>query len=726
MFKWSAPAAKTGKAELRFQKGLFVGKHYATNEFLMMTHAGVFPSRTVKRLPMELQVDGALVLAARGLPWDATPARPARMAPMPARAVPIEEGVTTTERNLGTGRDGTVVLAQPSASELLPQPMSLPEEVAETMHDDDEVAVPKRRREESQDQEDAQPTGAQKRPAETPLAVLADEAEAEKERMVAAVETGKDELHEMEEQVIGEDIDELLEGQETSEADLEEQEQAKRKELENMWEKFGVFHLEDPSALTSDYKRLTCRWVIQKRGAAWRCRIVAREFKFQDLERAGLFTVGATVTCGRLVNLWATKNKMAKVYIILLPEIVDWLRDEKGIDASGKVGVLDRKLYGERDGSVAFGDLYASTLTDGGFERNSCQPQFYLHREWDVVAEVHRDDIHAAGTPQGLHYLRECVSKSVAMKWSEVMQPGEKEVKYQFLKNFFVLVPGGSFIQPHPKYAEDILKSLGMTDCAPQPTPITSQRLPEDADDPLGPEEAKVYRHCVSVCRFLRNYRPDLDFAVKELRHALQSPSAADMRRLKRLARYLKHSEYFGVWTDEREPISEVNIYSVDTDWAGDRVNRKSTSSCHVFVGGALLYDSSKLQSIHALSSGEAELYGAVGATCPAILIGRVLSWMVNRELPLVLHVDSKVAKAMIERQGVGAVRHLAVKALWLQAMCKRGELMVKKVPGEFNSSDVGTKVLAAPRFCALLNRMGVKIMNATAVPEMQIKELRV
>eukprot|EP00971_Amphidinium_carterae_P052156 1026888-Amphidinium_carterae.1 len=67
MFKWSAPSSKIGKAELRFQKGLFVGKHYATNEFLMMTHAGVFPSRTVKRLPLESQVDGALVLAARGL-----------------------------------------------------------------------------------------------------------------------------------------------------------------------------------------------------------------------------------------------------------------------------------------------------------------------------------------------------------------------------------------------------------------------------------------------------------------------------------------------------------------------------------------------------------------------------------------------------------------------------------------------------------------------------------
>eukprot|EP00971_Amphidinium_carterae_P169448 3357096-Amphidinium_carterae.1 len=419
--------------------------------------------------------------------------------------------------------------------------------------------------------------------------------------MIAAIASGQDELHEAEEFALEGDVDDLLEQEaEISEQDLEEQRLAKHKELENMWEKFGVFHLEDPSQLTSDFKRLTCRWVIQKRGDAWRCRIVAREFKFQDPDRAGLFTVGSTVTCSRLLNLWATKNRMArmtgdatnayfhtpqnrKVYIVLLPDAVDWLRDEKGIDAQGKVGVLDRKLYGERDGSVAFGDLYAATLADGGFERNECQPQFYLHRGWRVVAEVHQDDIHAAGTPEGLRYLQGRVSMSVAMKWSDVMLPGHGGVKYQFLKNYFVLVPGGSFIQPHPKYADDVLRSLNMSQCGPQTTPITSQRAPEDAEDLLDLTEAKLYRHCVSVCRFLRNYRPDLDYTVKELSHALQNPSAADMRRLKRLARYLQHSRFFGLWMDEGEDIEDLNIFS-DTDWAGDKVNRKSTSSCHVYA----------------------------------------------------------------------------------------------------------------------------------------------
>eukprot|EP00971_Amphidinium_carterae_P181768 3606303-Amphidinium_carterae.1 len=147
------------------------------------------------------------------------------------------------------------------------------------------------------------------------------------------------------------------------------------------------------------------------------------------------------------------------------------------------------------------------------------------------------------------------------MKWSDVMLPGQGGVKYQFLKNYFVLVPGGSFIQPHPKYADDVLRSLNMFECGPQTTPITSQRTPEDAEDLLDLTEAKLYRHYVRVCRFLRNYRPDLDYTVKELSHALQNPSAADMRRLKRLARYRQHSRFFGLWADEEEDVEDLNIF---------------------------------------------------------------------------------------------------------------------------------------------------------------------
>eukprot|EP00971_Amphidinium_carterae_P169449 3357096-Amphidinium_carterae.2 len=88
------------------------------------------------------------------------------MAPLPAKAVAVEEGATATEENLGTGKDSTVVLAKPSASEQLPAQSLLPEEIEEAM---DETDLARKR----QREEEFAPSSSQKRAAETPLEDLA-------------------------------------------------------------------------------------------------------------------------------------------------------------------------------------------------------------------------------------------------------------------------------------------------------------------------------------------------------------------------------------------------------------------------------------------------------------------------------------------------------------------------------------------------------------------------
>ena len=66
---------------------------------------------------------------------------------------------------------------------------------------------------------------------------------------------------------------------ELTEKDLELQLEGMEHELDQM-ESFGVFTLErkdDPEY--KDHLKLTIRWVKQRRGPEWRCRLVAREFK---------------------------------------------------------------------------------------------------------------------------------------------------------------------------------------------------------------------------------------------------------------------------------------------------------------------------------------------------------------------------------------------------------------------------------------------------------------
>ena len=60
-------------------------------------------------------------------------------------------------------------------------------------------------------------------------------------------------------------------------------------------------------------------------------------------------------------------------------------------------------------------------------------------------------------------------------------------------------------------------------------------------------------------------------------------------------------------------------------------------------------------------------------------------------ELPLELRTDASAARGVILRQGVGKVRHLQVKQLWLQENVAAGELTTVNIPRAENCADALT-----------------------------------
>ena len=52
-------------------------------------------------------------------------------------------------------------------------------------------------------------------------------------------------------------------------------------------------------------------------------------------------------------------------------------------------------------------------------------------------------------------------------------------------------------------------------------------------------------------------------------------------------------------------------------------------------------------------------------------------------------------SKSMLERAGVGKVRHLSCRILWAQQLTKQGEVTLLKISTTYNLSDLGTKGLS-------------------------------
>ena len=107
------------------------------------------------------------------------------------------------------------------------------------------------------------------------------------------------------------------------------------------------------------------------------------------------------------------------------------------------------------------------------------------------------------------------------------------------------------------------------------------------------------------------------------------------------------------------------------------------------------------------LSSGEAEFYALVKGAAEAIGM-RSLMADLGVSASILLRVDSTSAKAIASRRGVGRVKHMETRFLWIQERVRKCDLVIKKVGGKVNPADALTKPKSRDEFACLLSPLRV------------------
>ena len=128
-------------------------------------------------------------------------------------------------------------------------------------------------------------------------------------------------------------------------------------------------------------------------------------------------------------------------------------------------------------------------------------------------------------------------------------------------------------------------------------------------------------------------------------------------------------------------------------------------------LDGMALKHWSSTQTSVALSSGEAEFTALVKAGAEGIGVQTLANEM-GWPMRLSILVDSSAAKSIANRSGVGRVRHLSVKTLWVQEAVKNRRFEVLKVDGCRNLADHLTKSLGVKDFEHALKNMGANIVK--------------
>jgi hypothetical protein len=127
------------------------------------------------------------------------------------------------------------------------------------------------------------------------------------------------------------------------------------------------------------------------------------------------------------------------------------------------------------------------------------------------------------------------------------------------------------------------------------------------------------------------------------------------------------------------------------------RTRRSVTGFVFTFAGAAVAYKS-KLQSICATSSTEAEFLAAVHSAKTAKYLRSVLCDLgFSPKGATSLHIDNQAAVAMInERKPTPRSRHIDIQHFAVQEWRERGDIVVSHLAGILNPADQATKALGS------------------------------
>jgi hypothetical protein len=197
---------------------------------------------------------------------------------------------------------------------------------------------------------------------------------------------------------------------------------------------------------------------------------------------------------------------------------------------------------------------------------------------------------------------------------------------------------------------------------------------------------------------YLTASRLDIMFSFYMCARFQSNPKKAHLRVVKRILRYLRHTPSVGLWYPKGDTFDLIG-YS-DLDYAGCKIDRKSTSGgCHL-LGRSLVSWTSKKQNSVALSTAEAE-YIAAGACCTQILYMKqtLLDYgVVLEKVPLLCDNESavKIANNPVQHS---RTKHIDIRHHFLRDHVAKGDISLEGVRSKDQLADILLNHLIKPAF---------------------------
>ena len=147
----------------------------------------------------------------------------------------------------------------------------------------------------------------------------------------------------------------------------------------------------------------------------------------------------------------------------------------------------------------------------------------------------------------------------------------------------------------------------------------------------------------------------------------------------------------------------------MDSDYAGDLDDRRSTTGYVFTLGGGPICWKSTVQSIVALSTTEAEYMAVAEAAKEALWLIGLVKELGIRQGGVQLHCDSQSAIHLAKNQVYHArTKHIDVRFHKIRELIASGEILLQKVHTSENAADMLTKPITTDKFRHCLDLLDV------------------
>ena len=206
--------------------------------------------------------------------------------------------------------------------------------------------------------------------------------------------------------------------------------------------------------------------------------------------------------------------------------------------------------------------------------------------------------------------------------------------------------------------------------------------------------------------------RPDIAYAVGVASRNLENPTIDDIVKVKRIFRYLKGTQNYGL-----RYVAGAGGYLEafsDADHAGDVLTGRSTTGVICMYASCAVSWLSQRQMSVSLSTTEAEIVAASEAAKEIVWLQRLYGEVIKlKETPSVM-VDNEAAIKLAQNPEYHRrTKHIRTRHFFIRELVCEEMLDVKKISTTLQVADALTKPIFKPRLEKLRESMGlVKLSN--------------